>query len=152
VQGSGATTVLGFMLALGAMMGEACFSLFAAPLLPRLGPLALSTYVCATAGLIFAAAAIVVDGPHAFPAATWPQAVAIGYLGLVVTVGGFLMWFSGLSRLGVERTGLFAGLIPISALLCSALVGVSALTPLRGLGAGLVGLGLVYGVRGHGNA
>jgi drug/metabolite transporter (DMT)-like permease len=152
VQGTGATSALGLLLALGAMMGEACFSLLAAPLLPRLGPLALSAYVCATAGLVFAGAAIVVGGPHAFPALTWPQAAAIGYLGLVVTVGGFLMWFGGLSRLGVERTGLFAGLIPISALLCTVLVGASALTPLRGLGAGLVGLGVICGLTGRGEA
>jgi drug/metabolite transporter (DMT)-like permease len=152
VQGSGAITVLGLLLALGAMIGEACFSLLAAPLLPRLGPLALSTYVCATAGLVFAGAAIVVDGPHALSSLTWPRAVAIGYLGLVVTVGGFLMWFGGLSRLGLERTGLFAGIIPISALLCTVLVGASALTPLRGLGAGLVGLAVVCGLTGHGAA
>jgi drug/metabolite transporter (DMT)-like permease len=152
VQGTGTTTAPGLLLALGAMAGEACFSLLAAPLLPRLGPLALSTYICATASLLFAGAAIVIGGPHAFPAVTWSQSQAIGYLALVVTVGGFLMWFSGLSRLGVERTGLFAGLIPISALLCTVLVGMSALTPLHGLGAVLVGMGVVCGLTGRNDA
>jgi drug/metabolite transporter (DMT)-like permease len=61
-------------------------------------------------------------------------------------VGGFLAWFSGLSRLGVERTGLFAGIIPISALITTAVVGMGSLTPSRGLGACLVGAGVAVGV------
>ncbi len=98
VEGIGATSLAGFLYALGALAGEAAFSV----------------YLTAVAALILIVSAVALDGRAALPLPTGAQALAIGYLGLAVTAGAFIAWYAGLARLGVERAGLFAGLIPIS--------------------------------------
>lgn len=150
VQGAGHATLLGLLCALGALAGESAFSLLAVPLLPKLGPLALSTYLCATAGLVLAVAAMLVDGTRAPPALTLAQAVAICYLALAVTTIGVLAWYAGLGRLGVERAGLFAGLIPIGALLGGVAAGTGILTLPSVLGSAVVGAGVAFGQAGGG--
>jgi len=134
-------------LALGAMLCEAAFSLVALPLLHRLGPLGISTYACLAAATILAIGAAVTHGVQALPTPTATQAVAIVELAVVVTAVAFMLWYSSLARIGVERAGLFAGLIPVSALVTSALVGQSSLTGPRLFGAVVVGVGVAVGVR-----
>ena len=58
----GGITWLGLGLALGALACEASFSLFAAPHLERLGPLAVSTYACLLALPMLAAWSVVAGG------------------------------------------------------------------------------------------
>jgi drug/metabolite transporter (DMT)-like permease len=76
------------------------------------------------------------------------QAAAIAYLALGVTVIGFLSWYSAVGLLGVERAGLFSGVLPVSALLVSALLGVAEITPARLLAVGVVAAGVTLGVIG----
>lgn len=49
--------------------------------------------------------------------------------------------------LGVERAGLFSGVLPVSALLVSAVLGVAEITPERLLAVGVVAIGVTLGVR-----
>ncbi len=144
-QGTGTTSPLGLLLSVGALLGEAAFTLLAVPLLPKLGPLVLSLYVCMTASLILASFAMVVDGASAFPAPTFPQLLALGYLAFAVTAGAFLAWYAGLARLGADYAGLFAGLIPVSALVCGMLVGTTNVTLFRAGGSLLAAGGVVVG-------
>jgi hypothetical protein len=51
---------------------------------------------------------------------TVAEAVGLGYLALVLTVGAFLLWYAGLHRLGVARAGMFVGVLPVSTLLAAA--------------------------------
>lgn len=60
----------------------------------------------------------------------------------------FVAWYGALERLGVEKTGLFNGLIPIASLVAVALVGTGTATPLRMAGAVAVLLGVVLGLTG----
>lgn len=144
-QGTGATSPPGLLLSIGALLGEAAFTLLAVPLLPKLGALVLSLYVCVTASLVFASLAVVVDGTHALPLPTLPQLLALGYLAFVVTAGAFLAWYAGLARLGAEYAGLFSGLIPVSALVCGVLVGTTDMIPTRVLGSIVVAGGVLIG-------
>lgn len=146
-QGGGDTSLLGFVLALGTLACEAAFSLLALPLLPRLGPLMLSTYLCFIASITLGICAVAVDGSGAFPRPTLTEALAIGYLGVIVTAAAFVAWYSGVRRLGIARAGLFAGLTPISTVCCAILLGTSTLSPLRVVGATLVAIGVVAGLR-----
>jgi drug/metabolite transporter (DMT)-like permease len=148
VNGAGTSTIRGFMLSLGAFASDIAFALLASALLRRLSPLALAVYVCATAATCQAVAALAVDGSAVFPPLGVAQALAIGYLGMVVTAGSFLASNVALARLGVERTGLFNGLAPLIALLSTVAVGTSALTPLRAVGAVLVAAGVSVGLAG----
>ncbi len=56
------------------------------------------------------------------------------YLAVLVTAVVFVAWYAAVQRLGVERTGLFTGLIPIASMTAVAVVGTSTIT-----GMGLAG-------------
>ncbi len=116
----------GLALSLGALACEAAFSLLAVPLLATLGPVGVSTYACVTAAVMLLAGAVGVGGAAAFRLPTPQEAAAFGYLAVVVTALAFVLWYSGVRRLGVERAGLFAGLVPVAALVTSAAVGAAA--------------------------
>jgi drug/metabolite transporter (DMT)-like permease len=137
----GSLTVAGLAFALATLACEAAFSLLAVPLLGSLGPLGVSTWACLMAVPAFAVWAAA-DGELAAPPAG--TAWAIVYLG-AVTPAAFLAWYTAVARLGVERAGLFAGLMPVSALLAAAALGAAELTAVRVLGAIVVGAGVAVG-------
>jgi drug/metabolite transporter (DMT)-like permease len=142
----GGITATGLLLALGALACEAGFSLLALPHLARLGPLAVSAYACLFAVPMLAVWSLIADGPAlALPDAE--QAAAIAYLALGVTTFGFICWYSAVGLLGVERAGLFSGVLPISALAVSAALGVAEITPERLLAVAVVAGGVTLGVR-----
>ena len=141
----GGISSVGLSLALGALACEAAFSLLAAPHLERLGPLAVSTYACVFALPLLAAWSLVRGGPK-LPAPTAGELTAIVYLGAAVTTSGFLAWYSAVRLLGVERAGLFSGVLPVSALVCSAALGVAAFTPGRLAAVAMVAAGITLGV------
>ena len=147
VQWSGARlSLLALMLSLGALACEAAFSLVAAPLLASLGPRAVSTYACLFATPLLFLAAVVVDREHAVPLPSGEEAAALLYLAVMVTATGFALWYASIERLGVDRAGLFAGVMPISALVTAAAIGASELTSVRLLGTIAVGAGVLAGV------
>jgi drug/metabolite transporter (DMT)-like permease len=142
----GGVTAAGLLFAVGALACEAAFSLLAVPHLQRLGPLALSTYACLFAVPILAVWSLISHGPS-LPMPEAEQAMALVYMAVGVTVLGFVSWYSAVGLLGVERAGLFSGVLPLSALACSALLGVAAVTPERLLAAVVVAGGITLGVR-----
>ena len=71
----------------------------------------------------------------------------MAYLGLAVTTGGFLCWYTAVHTLGVERAGLLSGVLPVSALACSAAIGVAHVTPARLAAVAVVAAGITLGVR-----
>lgn len=146
-QGGGRTSGLGLALALGVLGCEAAFSLLAVPLLPRLGPLALSAWVCAAASVLLAVTAVALHGSGALVRPTVSEALALAWLSLVVTAVAFVAWYTGVVRLGVERAGLFTGLIPVAGLASVALVGTGTADPAKLAGALVVGAGILLGLR-----
>jgi drug/metabolite transporter (DMT)-like permease len=149
VQGAGGgMSVSAVLLSLGALLCEAAFTLLAAPLLPRLGAAGVSTWAVLIAAALLSVYALLVDGPaHAIAIPTGAEALALAYMAAVVTAVAFVLCYSAVHRLGVERTGLFAGLVPVSALFAAAALGDSELTVVRMLGAFAVAGGLVVGLR-----
>jgi drug/metabolite transporter (DMT)-like permease len=137
----------GLGLSLGALACEAAFSLLAVPLLATLGPVGVSTYACAAAAAMLLAGAVGVHGASAVRLPSPQEAAAFGYLAVVVTALGFVLWYSGMRRLGVERAGLFAGLVPVAALVTSAAAGAATLTLPRLVGAVAVGAGVTLGMK-----
>jgi drug/metabolite transporter (DMT)-like permease len=142
----GTITRAGLTLALGALGCEAAFSLLAAPHLARLGPLGVSAYACILALPLLALWSVLGGGPH-LPAPGTAEAAALVYLGLAVTTGGFLCWYTAVSILGVERAGLLSGVLPVSALACSAAIGATHVTPGRLAAVAVVAAGITLGVR-----
>jgi len=139
----------GLLLSAGALAGAAGTSLLAAPVLPRLGALAVTIYSCALAGIGLLAAAAVASaagGPPILRTPTPTQLAALSYLTAAVTAVVFLAWYAAMKRLGVDRTGLFNGLIPITSLAAVALTGTGTITPLQFLAALTVLAGVILGL------
>jgi drug/metabolite transporter (DMT)-like permease len=147
----GGISTKGLLLALGALACEAAFSLLAVPHLKRLGPLAVSTYACVFAVPLLVAWSLVAEGPS-LPTPDADQALALIYMATGVTALGFVCWYSSVDLLGVDRAALFSGVLPVSALLCSAALGVAEVTPGRLAAVAVVALGVTVGVGGSGRS
>jgi drug/metabolite transporter (DMT)-like permease len=133
----------------GALAGVVGTSLLAAPVLPRLGALAVTVYACGLAGIMLLAAAAVArsaGGPPVLRTPTATQLTALAYLTIAVTAVVFVAWYGAMERLGVDRTGLFNGLIPVTSLAAVAFVGTGTITPPRLLGALAVLAGVILGL------
>ncbi|PZG06765.1 DMT family transporter [Nonomuraea aridisoli] len=142
--GSGNTT--GLLWALGALVGEVSFSLLAIPLLPRLGPIRTSAYSTTLAVPMLAVIGLATEGSGMLRTPTAAEAFGLTYLAIVVTVVAFFLWYRSLPKLGPGRAGLFAGLIPVAAIVTGALLGVALPTAYDLLGAGLVVVGILVGL------
>ncbi|MDO3700249.1 DMT family transporter [Micromonospora sp. C28SCA-DRY-2] len=145
--GLGSGSLTGLLLSLGALAGEVAFSLLAVPLLPKLGPLRVAAYPAALSVPMLLAAGLVLDGTDSLRLPTPGQAAAFGYLGAIVTAAAFFLWYDALRRLGADRAGLFAGLVPVGALLTAVALGLGEAGPADVTGALLVAAGVVVGVR-----
>ncbi|MFB7665363.1 DMT family transporter [Kitasatospora sp. NPDC056138] len=145
-QGFGTGSAAGFLYALGTLGCEAAFSLVAVPLLPRLGPVLTSAYATVLAVPMFALTGLAVDGTALLRRPTAAELAALLYLAVLLTCVAFLLWYAALARLGAERAGLFAGLIPVAAALSGAVLGTGAPHAGELAGAALVGLGVCLGV------
>lgn len=146
VEGSGHADATGIAYCLGALAGEAAFSLLAAPLLPRLGPVRVSAWSCALAVPLLVGAAAVTGEPHRWRSPHLAELAALAYLGLVLTVLAFLAWYAGLARLGVERAGMCFGLMPVAALAATAALDARVPPPAQVAGVLVVGAGLALGL------
>src|SRR6478609_5616345 len=124
----------GLLWSAGALGGVVGSSLLAAPLLRRLGALAVTVYACGLAGIVLLAAARVphpAAGPPILRTPTATQLAALVYLTIAVTALVFIAWYGAMARLGVDRTGLFNGLIPVTSLAAVTLTGTGTITPPR---------------------
>ncbi|SKC56775.1 DMT family transporter [Krasilnikoviella flava] len=143
--GLGSGSLTGLLLSVGALAGEVAFSLLAVPLLPKLGPLRVAAYPAALAAPLLLVAGLALDGPAALRLPTPGEAAAFVYLGAVVTAAAFFLWYDALGRLGADRAGLFAGLVPVGALLTTVVLGLGHVGTADVAGALVVGAGVVLG-------
>ncbi|MGN7704019.1 EamA family transporter [Cellulosimicrobium sp. 22601] len=149
VEGGGSGDPVGVALALGALACEVCFSLLAVPLLPTLGALRVSAYACVLAVPQLALLGLVrqqVTGQAFLVVPDAAELAALAYLAVVVTAVAFLLWYSGLAAIGPARAGLFAGLLPVTALGASVALGFESPDARSVVGTLVVGAGLVLGL------
>jgi drug/metabolite transporter (DMT)-like permease len=144
--GFGGGKLSGLVYAVGALACEACFSLLALPLLPRLGPVRVAAYTEAAAVPLLLLVGVVADGGGLLRMPSLAEAAALGYLGTVVSAGAFFLWYDALPRLGADRAGLFAGVIPVGAIVTMLLLGLGNPTATELLGAAVVVTGLILGL------
>jgi drug/metabolite transporter (DMT)-like permease len=144
--GLGGGSLTGLAWSVGALACEACFSLLAMPLLPKLGPIRVSAYTVAVAVPMLLVVGVVADGGGVLRMPTPAEATALVYLGTIISAGAFLLWYGALPRLGADRAGLFAGVLPIGAIATTVLLGLGAPTATELGGVALVIAGLVVGL------
>jgi drug/metabolite transporter (DMT)-like permease len=145
VQGFGAFDLTGLLAATGVLLCEAAFSLLAAPLLPRLGPVRVSAWSTALAVPLLLVLLLFAPEQPRLPSPG--EAASLTFLGLVLTVVAFVCWYSGVAGLGIERAGVFVGLVPVFALATLAVVDQAVPSLPRIAGVLLVAAGLVVSTR-----
>lgn len=146
VQGSGRTDTIGLLASLGAFGGEIAFTLLAAVVLPRLGPVLVSAYSCALSVPLLLLAALPAGEYRRLRLPTPTEATTLGYLAAFMTVVAFLAWFTGLRQIGVERAAPLVGLMPIATLLTAAVQDGRPPQPGAGAGVLVVALGIAVGL------
>jgi len=146
VEGAGAGSALGILLAVATLAGEVAFTVVAAPLVHRIGPVAVSVWACVAAVVELAVLAPLVDAGLTHFVPTGAQVGALLWLGTAVTGGGFVCWYAAVRKLGADRAGLLLGLIPVVTALTAAAVGTGALRTQTLLGALVVAAGVLTGL------
>lgn len=119
---AGSSELLGGFLVFIAVIGEAFFTIFGKMVAERLTPLAQAMWISLYGFLMFVPLAIY-DLPNFDVGDTRASGwIAIGYSGLMVTVFSAYLWFVGLRSVPASRAGIFIGMIPVSAVVLSALL------------------------------
>jgi drug/metabolite transporter (DMT)-like permease len=145
VTGWGRGDAIGILMAGSLIVFEAGFTLMGARALPRMGAWSYSAATAVVAATSFAGLSALVERP-ALASFAQPDAIgAILYLGAIATAVAFVLWFTGVERLGSGTVGLCAGIAAPAAALIGTLFGA----PLPSLGAWLgmavIAAGLVIG-------
>jgi drug/metabolite transporter (DMT)-like permease len=146
VHGGGHADGVGLLAALGAFVGEVCFSLLAASVLPRLGAVGVTTWGCVLSVPMLALPAVPLGELDRLRVPTAPEAATLAYLAVVLTVLVFLAWYTGIARLGVERAGMFVGLLPVTTLITACVQDGVLPRPAQAAGVLVVALGLAAGL------
>ena len=126
-----------------ALACEVAFTVVAAPVLRTISPVELSRRACWIATAMLGLAAVALDRTGAFELPDGGELAAIAYLAVASTVGAFVLWYRGVQRLGAERVGLLAGLMPVAAAFGGVLVGAEPFRWQTLAGTTLVAAGLL---------
>jgi drug/metabolite transporter (DMT)-like permease len=147
LSGGGSWHGPGLVLSLLALVGEVVFTVAGMGVIGRLGMVEACVLACAIAAVSGAVLSSVVGGAAAWRVPTLTEVVALLVLGILVTAVAFCGWYTCVSALGADRAGVLIGLMPVSGLAASVLLGAQPLTALGVVGALLVGAGCALGLR-----
>lgn len=145
VQGWGRTDPAGLGWSVAALAGEVGFTVLAVPVLRPLGPRLLTVAVCGVGAVEAALLGLAVDGAGFVRMPTGVEAGALLWQAVLATVVGFVLFYMGVERIGMERATLYTGAIPVAAALSAAVVGQAALGLPQAAGGLLVGAGAALG-------
>jgi drug/metabolite transporter (DMT)-like permease len=145
VTGWGRGDAIGILMAASLIVFEAGFTLLGARALPRMGPWSYSASTAAVAAIVFAVLSALTERQALSSFADSEAVAAIVYLGAVATAVAFVLWFTGVQRLGSGTVGLCAGIAAPAA----ALIGAAFGAPLPSLGSwfgmAVIAAGLLIG-------
>ncbi|HEY2521410.1 MAG TPA: EamA family transporter [Streptosporangiaceae bacterium] len=147
IQGLGRTDTIGIAWSAVVFGCEVAFTLLAMPVLGRHGPWGVSVHTTWMATVMFGVIGLVHEGPGAVTRLTGDDWLATGYLAVAVTAVAFVLWYSGVSRLGPGRAGLLTGVAPVAAAVTGVLLGGPAPRPQVWAGIAVVVAGQVFGLR-----
>ena len=147
IQGLGRTDAVGVGWAAVVFGCEVAFTLLAVPVLGRHGPWGVSVHTTWIATIMFGLLGVTREGPAAVTRLTLHDWLAVGYLALAVTAVAFVLWYTGVSRLGPGRAGLLTGVAPAAAAITGVLLGGPVPRPQVWAGIAVVVTGQVLGLR-----
>lgn len=115
VEGTGRSDGVGLLWAAAVFVCEACFTLLAVPVLPRLGAWDVSVHATWLAAVCYGSLGLFTEGPFAISRLSADDWAVVAYLAVAVTAIAFVLWFSSVRVIGAGRAGLLTGIAPISA-------------------------------------
>jgi drug/metabolite transporter (DMT)-like permease len=146
VSGATSAPLAAVPYAAGILLCEVLFTLLAVPLLKKITPMQLSASACLVAVPMLASAAVLEPGPVIkLPSLT--EGLALLYMAVFTTAVAFLLWYDGVVRLGADRAGLFAGVMPVAGYAAGLALSTSAWSPTALTGVLLSALGVTLGMR-----
>lgn len=125
VQGGGVSgddPLLGNLLVLGAVFFESLFLLIRKTVPEPLSPLAVSTVISLFGLLWFLPVGVYQAWTIDLTTITVTGWLTVFYYGVFVTVLAYLFWFAGITQVSASTAGVFTAIMPVSALVLSALV------------------------------
>jgi drug/metabolite transporter (DMT)-like permease len=153
-EGGGRASVLGDGLVLAGAVAWSLYTVFGGPLMARHSPVKLTavTMIVGAAGLAALAAAGLAGQPGLLDQ-DWAAVTPRGWgLYLYSTLGGlvvaYVIWYTGVQRLGGARTAVYSNLVPVVALVMGWFAFGERLGPIQAAGA-LVALAGVWLARRH---
>ena len=147
VQAGGRTDRSGLAWAAVVLLCETAFTMLAVPILRRLGAWSLSVHTTGIGAVLLAGLGAAVDGPAAAGTLSGGNLLTLGYLAIVVTGLGFVLWYSAVNSLGAARAGLLTGMAPLAAAGTGVLLGGPLPRPAVWAGVAAVATGLATGLR-----
>lgn len=147
--GFAAATSRGDLLILTGSLVWAVYTLISKPLLTRYSPLQLLTYtiVPGAIGLVaLAFPALRQQDLSSVSVAAW---AGLAYSGILAIVVGYIIWNTGVQKLGASRTALYNNLSPLMAMLCGWLMLAEKVATLQVGGAALIIFGLYVARNGN---
>lgn len=136
-------TLWGNLLVLAAVISEGFFITLGKKSTHYVSPLYVSTLVSLYGVLFFLPGTLWELRHFDWRVVPWEGWTLILYNSLIVTVVGFLLMYAGVSRLPASSAGMMTGLMPVSAVLLSALLLGEPVTWVHGLGIFVVLAGIV---------
>jgi drug/metabolite transporter (DMT)-like permease len=120
-QDAASAPILGGILIMGAVVGEALFTTFGKALSGRVTPLANCLLVCVYGTAMFLPLAVWQVRGFEFGTVHASGWIALAWSAGPVMIGAFVLWFTGLQVVPANSAAVFTGLIPVSALVCSSI-------------------------------
>jgi drug/metabolite transporter (DMT)-like permease len=145
VHGATSAPLIALPYAVSFLACEVAFTLLAVPVLKELTPVQLSAAACLIAAPMLAALSMATAEPSLqVPSVT--EVLALLYMAIFTTAVAFILWYSGVVRLGADRAGLFCGVMPIAGYLAGLALGSSTWSVTALTGVLLCGLGIAVGL------
>lgn len=149
---AGPRPLLGNTLVLGAVFAEALFTIYAKRLSGVLPPIRMAFGVNVV-GLVlmapFAAATLPSFNFAAVPPSIWAWVV---YYALMASVISFILWYRGIIHVPASHAGVFAGILPLSAIAVAVFALGEPVTTTLAVGAALVLVAIALGTTRQGRA
>lgn len=118
----GSNPFLGNLLVLGAVVFESIFLLIRKTVPEPLSPLAVSTIISLFGLLWFLPVGAYEMHAYDLSSVSMTGWLTVLYYGAAVTVLAYLFWFAGITKVPASTAGVFTAVMPVSALILSALV------------------------------
>jgi drug/metabolite transporter (DMT)-like permease len=131
-------------LVFGAVIGEALFTIFRKATAHTVSPLLSSTLVTGFGLALFLPIGLIEAAAFDFGGASWQDYGNLIYSGVFVNVLAYILWFTAVGKVPASAAAAFTGVLPISAILLSAIILGERVTFPHLIGLGCVVVGIVF--------